>query len=85
VLVYNFAPTGPVGTPHRHVDAQLRRQVTVSIGGLSARHYAVQLSRIDTDHSGTLESEGTMSGPNIVVHLPANGQSVSLVQVTPDN
>jgi hypothetical protein len=85
VLIYNFAPTGPVGTPHQHVDTQFRGQVTVSIAGLSAKRYAVQLSRVDTDHSGTVESEGTISGANAVVHLPANGQSVSLVQVTPDN
>jgi hypothetical protein len=85
VLIYNFAPTGPVGTPHQHVDTQLKRQVTVSITGLGARAYAIQVARIDTDHSGTLESEGTISGAKAVVHLPANGQSVSLVQLTPDS
>jgi hypothetical protein len=36
VLIYNFAPTGPVGTPHQHLDTRLKRQVTVSITGLSA-------------------------------------------------
>jgi hypothetical protein len=85
VLIYNFAPTGPVGTPHQHLDTQLRRQVTLSIAGLDARRYAVQVSRIDTNHSGSSESEGTVSGANAVVHLPANGRSISLVQLTPDS
>jgi hypothetical protein len=85
VLIYNFAPTGPVGTPHQHLDTQFKRQVTVSIAGLSAKRYAVQVSRIDTDHSGALESVGTIRGTNAVIHLQANGQSVSLVQLTPDS
>jgi hypothetical protein len=59
--------------------------VTVSIAGLRARPYVIQVARIDTDHSGTLESEGTISGAKAVVHLPANGQSVSLVQLSPDS
>lgn len=44
--------------------------------------YAIQVARIDTD---PLESEGTISGAKAIVHLPANGQSVSLVQLTPDS
>jgi hypothetical protein len=84
VLIYNFAPTGPVGTPHQHLGTQLKRQVTVSLAGLSAARYAVHVSRIDTEHSGTVESEGAISGANAVVHLPAYGQSVSLVQLTPE-
>jgi hypothetical protein len=83
VLIYNFAPTGPVGTPHENVGGQLKRQVTVSISGLAASRYAVQISRIDTNHSGTPESDGTISGATAIVHLPATGQSVSLVQLTP--
>jgi hypothetical protein len=85
VLIYNFAPTGPVGTPHQHLDTRLKRQVTVSVAGLRAGRYSVQLSRIDTDHSGTLEAEGAISGGNAVLHVSADGQSVNLVQLTPDS
>jgi hypothetical protein len=85
VLIYNFAPTGPVGTPHQHLATQLKRQVIVSIAGLNARRYAVKVSRIDTDHSGTVESERAISGATAVLDLPVNGQSVSLVQFTPDS
>jgi hypothetical protein len=84
VLVYSFAPTGPVGTPHQNVGGQFKRQVTVSLSGLAGSRYAVHVRTIDTNHSGTTESAGTISGPDAVVHLPASGQSVNLVQITPD-
>lgn len=85
VLAYNFAPTGPVGTPSEDIDSSLTRQVTLSLSGLDCGRYEVQLRTIDTNHSGTPEWDGTINGPDATVKLPLNGQSVSLVEVTPES
>jgi hypothetical protein len=83
VFVYNFAPTGPDGTPNQNVGSQLERQVTLAVAGLAHGHYAVQVGTIDTNHSGTEASDGTVKGPFAVVRLPVSGQSVNLVQLIP--
>jgi beta-xylosidase len=81
VLVYNFAPTGPVGTPGQ-TFADLNRQVTLTIDEPSAGQYTITARTIDTNQSGTPKSLGQVRGKHAVINLTAPGQSVELVSIS---
>jgi hypothetical protein len=83
VLMYNFAPRGPVGRPGRPLASRLTRQVAVTFNGLSRPRYVVSERIIDTDHSGSTVALGALGTAEPVVHLTLFVQSAVLLTVAP--